>query len=87
MDPASNLNEREIDLDQIQNWPPVSMRGIIRLIESLEMNKAPGVDCVLPEIITKNPSWWMPLLAPLFIFINQTGSKNSYYPRRLMMNM
>lgn len=36
--------------------PTPSLQEVSGLIELLKVNKAPYVDCVLPEIIKKNPS-------------------------------
>lgn len=69
--------QKSIDLDQSQNWPPVTMQEATWLIDSLKVNKAPVVNYVMPKLNKRNSNW----LSSLFTFKDQTSlySKSDGY--------
>lgn len=54
-------------------WPPVTVAEVRRLIQALKYKKAPGADNISPELLKANIDWWAPVLATLFTSIDQTA--------------
>uniref|UniRef100_A0A670HL80 ribonuclease H n=1 Tax=Podarcis muralis TaxID=64176 RepID=A0A670HL80_PODMU len=71
-DKAQN-NDPSAYSENLPYWPPVSIEEVGNLIAQLKNNKAPGIDHIPAELMKNNISWWAPLMASIFTYIDATG--------------
>ena len=57
----------------LTEWPPVSVTEIKSLIGQLRKGKAPGMDFISAEVLKNNVEWWIPILASLFTYMDNSG--------------
>lgn len=60
-------------LENTPSWDLVSTQEIEQLINNLKNSKAPGSDFITAEALKANLDWWVPMLANLFTYIDQSG--------------
>lgn len=63
---------REITLQDLPIWSPITIATLKSLINSPELNRAPRGNLFLPEIFESFPKWWVPTTDRVFTLINSS---------------